>query len=332
MKISGYTTTRNCIELDYPFQKSIRSMLEFCDEVVIADSSDSDDGTIEALQELMDEFSQVNVVHVDVDYTAPNFGVWDGKMKAIARDHCTGDYLWQFDVDEIAVDARKSVVNGGIRGYLEMYVEKVFQKDPQKKLASFPVVEFWGSEGKVRVDVNPWKWRFSVNDPNITHGIPKHLRRYKDGLLYAAHGTDGCDYITKDTGEVVPCSHFFTSPVEILRRTALNGDEKSLALYEEWFNDAIDMMPSIHHYSWHSVESKIHKWKKYWNRFWNSLYNESRDEDWNPFFDQPLDTVTDEQIALYAEVIEKYSGGHIFHTRWNFTRTPHIRIDEREKS
>jgi hypothetical protein len=48
-KLSGYTTVRNALSMDYPFVESIGSMLEFCDEVCVLDSSDKADGTRDVL-------------------------------------------------------------------------------------------------------------------------------------------------------------------------------------------------------------------------------------------------------------------------------------------
>ena len=42
-------------------------------------------------------------------------------------------------------------------------------------LICLPVIEYWGKNEKVRIDVNPWKWRLSKNRPYITHGIPAKL-------------------------------------------------------------------------------------------------------------------------------------------------------------
>ena len=42
MKISGYTTVRNCITQKYPFVESILSMINFCDEVVVLDGGSTD--------------------------------------------------------------------------------------------------------------------------------------------------------------------------------------------------------------------------------------------------------------------------------------------------
>ena len=50
------------------------------------------------------------------------------------------------------------------------------------ELIALPVIEYWGGPEKVRLDVNPWKWRLSRNLPHITHGIPANLRKFdKDG-------------------------------------------------------------------------------------------------------------------------------------------------------
>lgn len=329
MKISGYTTTRNSVELNYPFVECIKSMLDFCDEVVIADSTDHVmDNTLEILGDLTEKNDKIKVVHVPVDYSVPNYGIWDGKMKAVARAQCTGDYLWQMDSDE--------VVPAGSRQLIEDTITKTLTNS-QAPLLALPVVEYWGSSGKVRVDVNPWKWRLSKNIPNLTHGIPKHLRKwekvegYDEPLLFSKQGSDSCDYIWKDSGEVVPCIHFVTSEVEQVRQHALTTkDQNSLSLYESWFNKAVVELPTVYHFSWWSVAEKIKKFKHTWNDQWLSLYNERRQEDpdWNPFFEQSLKTVNNSQIMLYSKIIEEHTGGHIFHKKWNFTTTPSIKIDQ----
>ena len=87
-KISGYTTTYNCIKGCYPFRESIASMLGFCDEVVVVDAGSSD-GTIDTLLEMQRLDSRI-VVHVqDRDWSAPRSAVFDGQQKALARAICT---------------------------------------------------------------------------------------------------------------------------------------------------------------------------------------------------------------------------------------------------
>ena len=187
--ISGYLTTRNCVELNYPFDATIKSLLTFCDEVVVGDSSDKNDGTQEILQKMAEEDSRIKVFHKDINWNAPNYGIYDGQMKAFARSKCTKEILVQMDADEVFDDSAKDK--------FPSFLEKVDWLDGEFQLAALPVVEYWGSPDKARLDVNPWKWRVSKNVKNITHGIPGQLRHYKDGLLYARQGSDGC--VTPDT-------------------------------------------------------------------------------------------------------------------------------------
>ena len=66
-------------------------------------------------------------------------------------------------------------------------VKEVIKRLPKATdLIALPVIEYWGGPEKVRIDVNPWKWRLSRNRKYITHGIPKQLRVIdEDGQLYA---------------------------------------------------------------------------------------------------------------------------------------------------
>src|SRR6185436_9620387 len=105
----------------------------------------------------------------------------------------------------------------------------------QCSILALPVVEYWGSKGKVRVDVNPWKARLSRNLPDITHGIPIQLRRKFNGLDYASPGTDTCDYVSKSTGRILPVMGFMPQEVDGLRQMALKNP-KLVGSYERWLN------------------------------------------------------------------------------------------------
>jgi len=314
--ISGYTTTRNCVEMDYPFEQSILSMLEFCDEVVVLDSTDKADGTLEKLTALAENDGRILVLHADVDWKAPNHGIFDGETKALARSNCNGDFLWQFDVDEIMHEQDAPKVRELLKkvNYLQ-----------QAPIVALPVIEYWGGEGKVRMDVNPWKWRLSRNIPDITHGIPASLRKQVNGLLYANPGTDSCDYISKTTGQPIPFIHFINEDIDIARRAAINN-ERLVPLFEAWFNRHIDEYPGVFHYSWFSIARKIKQYRLFWTTFWKALYNEDRDPAWNPFFDVPWDQVTDDMIEAKAKELEHGTGGWIFHNKWNGSHTNAMKV------
>ena len=324
-KISGYTTVRNCVEMDYPFIESITSMLAFCDEVCVLDSSDKQDGTWEKLTELQKQFGddRLRIRHENIDWSAPNHGIFDGMTKQMAREMCRGQYLWQSDVDEIVHEDHAALVRP--------IIEKVgaeFQKVP---ILALPVVEYWGRSGKVRIDVNPWKWRISLNIRDIVHGIPAELR-WKDpvtGLDYAKPGTDTCDYISRATGERYPCISFVPQEVDQVRMYATSASplDNSLKQYETWINSAMQQLPGVYHYSWFNIERKINQYRLFWTNFWKAMYNESRDERQNPFFPGYLwSEVTDEMIKDKALALETKTGGHVFHKPWDGSSTNSIRI------
>jgi glycosyltransferase involved in cell wall biosynthesis len=316
--ISGYTTVRNCIEMQYPWENTIQSMLGFCDEVVVLDGG-STDGTWEKLQEIAKTDSRIVAKQFVRDWTTKRFAVFDGAQKAEARNLCTKKFCWQMDSDEILPESDWQKVKNFC---------KVFPRDVD--IVCFPVVEYWGSVNRTRVDVNPWKWRLSRNKPNITHGIPAYLRAYdENGELYAKIGTDGCDYVTKDSGEIVPYSSFYNQNVHNARITAVAGNKEALTAYEKWFRTAITELPSVRHFSWVDMERKIRNYRDFWQKFWESLYNVKHEDTAqnNMFFDKPWAEVTEDEIKNLAYRLSNETGGHVFHTKVNLNKpTPYLSI------
>jgi len=317
--LSGYTTTLNCIEGGYPWVQSLKSMLGFCDEVVVVDGG-STDGTYEQLLTLAEEFDQLKISSVARDWAHPRFAVFDGAQKATARRNCTMQYCWQQDADEVIHENDYEK----IRRLLTVFPQHV-------DIISLPVVEFWGDTGKTRMDVTPWKWRVSRNKPEITHGIPKQLQTHDDdGYLHALPGTDGCDYIHKDTHELIPHASFYAADAHELRMMALGNNEDAHQKYREWFTRNIEMLPTAYHYSWHNLERKIKTYRDYWSQHWQSLYNIPQDDtpENNMFFDKAWSNVTNDDISKLAQQLGEKMGGWIFHEKINFDEpTPELGID-----
>lgn len=317
--VSGYTTVRNVESQGYPWRKSIGSLLQFCDEVVVVDCG-SDDGSYEMLTAWAAKDVRIKLHQNIVDTADERFAVKvDGEMKAYARSLCSSDWCWQQDIDEVVHEDDAPKIKG-----LAANLPKAIH------LVALPVIEYWGDKGKVRVDVNPWKWRLSRNLDHITHGVPQELRLYDEsGEMYAAPGTDSCDYIDKDSGQRIPFSSFYTQDVHNARIAALQGNQFALEQYEQWFNSVIHQLPGVHHYSWHNLEQKIKNYKNYWTRFWQSMYGEEQDDtaEKNMFFDKPWADVSDEDVAEMAHKLESRMGGWIFHQKVNFdTPTPYMRV------
>jgi len=317
--LSGYTTTFNCISQKYPYESSILSMLDFCDQVVIVDGG-STDGTWEKLQSLSSENEKLIIHQQERDWSHSRFAVFDGLQKALARVHCTGEFCWQQDSDEVVHENDYDKIKI-MAGQLPANVD----------LVALPVVEFWGRDGRVRIDVNPWKWRLSRNKPHITHGIPSHLRKFDDdGNLYSAPGSDGCDYVRSDSFEPIPFANFYTQEAHNLRIRALQGDDSSIDEYSRWISSVTNQLPGVYHYSWADVGRKIRTYRDYWSQHWQSLYAiEQKDiPENNMFFDKPWKDVSEDEIDSLAEKLEKEMGGWIFHQKIDFSKkTPYISLD-----
>ena len=316
--LSGYTTTRNCITHDYPWRESISSMIDFCDEVIVVDGG-SNDGTWEELEKWSEQEIKLKVYKIERDWTHPRFAVFDGMQKAEARSKCTADFCWQQDADEIVHENDHKKILGLMRSF-----------PSQVDLVSLPVIEYWGSEEKVRLDINPWKWRLSRNKPHITHGIPGQLRSYDEsGSLYAKLGTDGCDYVDNKTGEVIAHASFYNNDAHKLKAIAMQGDKKALDMYQDWFARNIELLPSVHHFSWFNLERKIRTYREYWQAHWESLYDIEQQDTAknNMFFQKPWSEVTDENIRELALGLKEKMGGWVFHEPVDFsTPTPWLAL------
>lgn len=321
IKLSGYTAIKNVITSDYPWEQSIKSLLGFCDEVIILDGG-SDDGSYEKALQWAKEEPKIVVKQFKRNWDDPKFALFDGGNKAIARTLCTGDWCWQQDVDEIVHEEDYKKIKPLIR-----------QLPKSMKLLCLPVVEYWGSNNKVRVDVNPWKWRLSQNDTHITHGIPVNQRKYDEkGNLFSL-GSDGCDYVHSDNYQPIPHANFYTPELHQVRIQSLQGDKKSLEVYENYINQVVNQLPGVYHYSWFDIKRKIYTYKNYWSKHWTSLYNKSIEDlpENNMFFNKSWKNVSDQEIQDLSLEMENKLGGWIFHNKLDFSKpTPWIEIERSE--
>lgn len=309
IKISAYATTKDVITGKYPVRECLNSVSNIVDEVIVYDTSIKNDGTREMLKGLANTNSKIKIyTNNDIPWDAPNHGIYDGITKTNARKLCSGDVLFQIDVDEVIHEkdygSWKNIIEG-------------FANTPADILA-FPVIEFWGAN-KIRIDIGPTKERISKNKPYIIHGIPGQLRYNKDNLLYAKPGTDGCNMIHADTLNPLPVYVANIDFMQGLRQQALLNEDAN-ETYSSWFLKNIVNnvnMPSIYHYSWFSIKRKLETYRSFWSKSWAALYGA------DPTYNNPMfpglknEEVTDQMISEYSQKLETQTAGWIFHKPWD---------------
>jgi hypothetical protein len=208
-------------------------------------------------------------------------------------------------------------------------VKKLARQIPKSvKIVCLPVIDYWGNDDKVRIDVNPWKWRLSRNDTHITHDIPAQHRRYDENGNVFSIGSDGCDYVHTDNYQPIP---------QIIQKILNNENFKAENLegYQNFMNAAISELPAVHHYSWFDIERKINTYKNYWSKHWASLYNKVTEDipENNMFFNKSWKSVTKDEIVNLANKMNNELGGWVFHTRVDFEKpTPWYKIKSNHPS
>ncbi len=98
MKISGFSFARNAIQLYYPVVESIRSILPIVDEFVIA-VGQSEDNTREAILSIGDP--KIRIIDTVWDERHFHKGIVNAIQTDIAKNACTGDWLFYLQADEV---------------------------------------------------------------------------------------------------------------------------------------------------------------------------------------------------------------------------------------
>lgn len=98
MKVSGFTFCRNAVRYDYPVVESIRSILPVVDEFIV-NVGRCDDGTVELIRSIGDP--KIQIVESVWDETMRKDGLIYSQQTNIALSHCTGDWAFYLQADEV---------------------------------------------------------------------------------------------------------------------------------------------------------------------------------------------------------------------------------------
>lgn len=125
---------KNATKLYYPIREAILSILPIVDEFVIAlGDCDPDDKTRETIESIQSE--KIKIIDTVWDLkTFPN-GTENAHQTDIAKSHCSGDWLFYLQADEVIHEKYLPVI--------KEYAER-FLSDEQVEGFLFNYIHFWG--------------------------------------------------------------------------------------------------------------------------------------------------------------------------------------------
>ena len=115
MFISGFTFARNTHKLCYPYVESIRSILPICDEFIIA-VGDSADDTLNVIKSIQSD--KLKIIETVWDNTVKKGGIILSQQTNIALKHCTGDWCFYIQADEVVHEKYLPVIKSTMENYL----------------------------------------------------------------------------------------------------------------------------------------------------------------------------------------------------------------------
>jgi len=148
VKVSGFTFVRNVVKYDYPVVESIRSILPAVDEFIV-NVGRCDDGTLELIRSIGDP--KIRIVESVWDEALRKDGLIYAQQTNIALSHCTGDWAFYIQADEVVHEddlpriqaaMRTHLGNPSVKGLLFRYLHFV---------ADYWSTNPWGYHRAVRI-------------------------------------------------------------------------------------------------------------------------------------------------------------------------------------
>jgi len=179
MKISGFTMGKNAHKLYYPMRYAIESILPIVDEFVVAlGDSDADDTTREEIERI--DSDKIRIIDTVWDIEKYPRGMEHAHQTDIAKEHCSGDWLFYLQSDELVHERYLPVIEARCRELLD---------DREVEGLLFNYHHFWGDYRHIQ-DTHCWyrrEIRIIRNDPEIhSWESAQSFRRIPDfdGLHY----------------------------------------------------------------------------------------------------------------------------------------------------
>lgn len=117
MTISGFSMVKNAEKLNYPFSESVKSLLPLVDEFVIAlGDCDEDDNTIRLIDAI--ESPKIKVINTKWDVKEYPHGSILAQQTDVAKEHCTGDWLFYIQADEVVHEKEFDIIRKSCEQFL----------------------------------------------------------------------------------------------------------------------------------------------------------------------------------------------------------------------
>jgi hypothetical protein len=159
MKISGFSMGKNAVKLYYPMKQAVMSILPIVDEFVVTlGDNDADDKTRDELLSIGSE--KIKIIDTVWDIEKYPRGMEHAHQTDIAKSHCTGDWLFYLQSDEVIHEKYLPIIKQRCEELLD---------DREVEGLLFNYVHFWGDYNHHQ-DGHCWyrkEIRIVRNDPEI---------------------------------------------------------------------------------------------------------------------------------------------------------------------
>lgn len=139
VSISAFTFIRNGVELGFPFEASIRSLLPLVDEFVVAVGRGNDD-TLARVQAIGDP--KIRVIETIWNERMADRGFVYAQQKMIAQYACTGDWAFYLEGDEVVHEDDLPAIRASVEKH---------HNNPEVEALVFDYRHFYGSAQWVSV-------------------------------------------------------------------------------------------------------------------------------------------------------------------------------------
>jgi glycosyltransferase involved in cell wall biosynthesis len=133
VSISGFTFIRNGVELGFPFEASIRSLLPLVDEFVVAIGNSSDE-TLARVRAIGDP--KIRIIETQWNERMADRGFVYAQQKMIAQYSCTGDWAFYLEGDEVVHEKDVAAIRASVERH---------HGNPRVEALVFDYLHFYGS-------------------------------------------------------------------------------------------------------------------------------------------------------------------------------------------